>query len=339
MKLSVITIVGPGREDNLYFTLEMLARQSEPAEEILVISDGAARSGEICARFKNRLPLEHLYRPNDLCPSYSRNLAASLASHESLVFLDADILPNPKALAAWRRHLSQSPEKAWLGWFGYANTTAVDSLWLPGRRVNYLDPRFWYLSRQALEPNPYLLAYPHWFFWTANWAISKSVYAVVGGFNEQIRGWGGEDLNFASRLFAHGIQLAFSLETWAEHQQHPKSSFFYHLGGEIQQLGLQNQPVDYPLEIVASSQTLQELLDSLFEHYLPQETGLNEAGQAKIRQAGAELHFKQMAYITQVQHHLDNPSLPPLPALRRRLSVSRAATDEPPVQTASAGPE
>lgn len=265
--MSVIVSTGMGRSDNLYYCLEMLCQQTYPADEIIVISDGEPHSEFICQAFAERLPLRHHYRPNDLRVGYSRNLGVSLSNGEQLIFLDTDVMLNPEALALYAQRLEATPQACLIGYCGLDKSFESPSALITGRQVNSRDPRYASLSPTDLAPQTALRDYPHWYVWTANFAIHRTLYEKVGGFQERICGWGTEDLDFANRLYSLGTKFVYLLEVWGEHQVHPETGWFYdfnHGGSSIQLL---NEARPHQCQIVVEGPTSKRLLHLLNHVY------------------------------------------------------------------------
>lgn len=147
-------------------------------------------------------------------PGAARHLGASKTSAEILVFLDADTLPTPTAIAALaarvrilpdalvvgrRRHAdldgwSGETTAAWLDGSGPAPLLRSDPVWLADayeRTANLLDAderSFRYIISGVM-------------------ACSRVLYEDVGGFDVDRAEYGGEDWDFAARAFNQGAVL------------------------------------------------------------------------------------------------------------------------------------
>lgn len=268
MQIAVIVTTSPGREANLQACLQLLAQQSQPAQQILVIDDGSAGGGAICERFP-QLPLSYHWRPNDCRVAYSRQLGAEQTTAELLVFLDSDMLLNPKGLAAYAEYLEVFPQHALYGYFGYQQGFVAPSYWLPERQVLWCDRRFERYAPEGLEPASNMLRYPHEWAWSGNLALRRELYFAVGGFDPRFKGWGGEDLDFAWRLRQAGTPLHFFLDAWAEQQLHSRDEAFYQVPESEKTVNYhsQYQQADYKVQVLYSEAGWARLRQAIFGHY------------------------------------------------------------------------
>jgi glycosyltransferase involved in cell wall biosynthesis len=309
--ISVIICTSPGREDNLHHCLQMLTRQSHPPDEVIVVSDGASRSEFVCQPFIQSLRLQHLWRPNDMCVSRSRNRGAQRAQGRILVFLDTDVLLNPHAIAAYIRHFEQRPDDCIYGYFGYVEAFVAPSQWFPQRRVNFLDIRFCGYSPDQILPSPYLQNYPHWYALGANLGIRRTQFVRTGGFNEQLIGWGTEDLDFAERLCRNHIPIGFSIDVWGEHQLHPRSGHYYQMHGISKPFVFDSYPVPRAL-IHRSDAAEQALLRHIFTDYSVG-LDLDALSQAGYTPYHNSIVLSAEQFPQSIRHHLPGGAVPPMP--------------------------
>src|SRR5690606_23976255 len=97
----------------------------------------------------------YLWRPNDYCMSRSYNLAVAHLRADYLVFLSADILLHPQALAAYCFYQQQLPKAAVYGYFGNLREQAQPSCLFPQRQVNLADSRFQFLPVAPANNSPH----------------------------------------------------------------------------------------------------------------------------------------------------------------------------------------
>lgn len=238
LTVSVIVTTSPGRESNLAGCLELLGRQTLRPHQIIIVDDGSAEGEKVAFEFK-KLPLTYLWRPNDCRVALSRNTGAARAQGDLLIFLDSDILLNPHGLAAYAEYLTDFPTHALYGYFGYAENYLAESCLLPPRTVHWFDPRFDKYDPSGLVPASNMIRYPHEWAWSGNFALRRQLFEATGGFDPRYRGWGGEDLDFASRLLAHG-QIHFFLDAWGEQQPHNRQEAFHTLAAEAKEIRYQS---------------------------------------------------------------------------------------------------
>lgn len=210
----------------------MLTRQSEPADEVLVVDDGLSAGETVIQNFKTRLPLSYDWRPNDQSPALSRNRGAARAQRELLVFLDGDLLLQPQALAAYRAYLTGVHTALLYGYAGTHLESQAPSHWFPERQVNWLDKRYAW-DGTHLKPHPHLFHSAYEYAFAGNFALYAETYRAIGGFDERFRGWGGEDLDFAERAVQKGFEVHFLIDAWGEHQVHPRQEEFHLRPAEV----------------------------------------------------------------------------------------------------------
>ncbi len=96
-------------------TLDCLARQARPADEVIVVDDGSTdpftreRLRELCADYSTRLPIQLIEQPN-AGPSAARNTGIARATGDWILPLDADDLLTPDALERYARAIEREPE-------------------------------------------------------------------------------------------------------------------------------------------------------------------------------------------------------------------------------------
>lgn len=268
MKIAVIICTSPGREHNLEGCLQVLARQSRRADEIIIADDGSRGGQDVATRFKH-LPIQYLWRPNDCGLALSRNLGAAATSADLLVFLDTDVLLNPRGLKAYAEYLQEFPKHVLYGYFGYQQEYLAPSFFLPEREVLWCDSRYEHYAPEGLKPARNMMRFPHEWAWGGNFALMRSVYEAVGGFDARFRGWGGEDLDFASRLLAQHFQIHFFLDAWAEQQTHRHDEPFHVLPPEEREVEYEHHydEANYRVQCLHSPQGWAELSRVIFEYY------------------------------------------------------------------------
>lgn len=271
VSLSVLISTAPGREENLSHCLEMLCRQTDPDFEVHIGDDGSPQGQARAAAFQSHLRIHYHWRPNDLCVSRSRNRMVAQANSSHLILIDSDILLNPQAVQAYRKHFNAQPNRVLLGHFGCQVERVSTSCWLPGRAVHYLDQRIQGYGPKTLEITPPFHTYPYRFGWSGNHGMSRAAYLSVGGFDERYRGWGSEDMQFAFDLHQKGYRFAFLLDAWGEHQVHPRVERFHRLQKTGKQYTAADQKADYVPEIISDPGIAQQLLHTIFTHYIPED--------------------------------------------------------------------
>ena len=220
MKISFIVLTY-NRTDALLAVLRSLAEQCDARHEVVVADDGSrpdqvAMLHERCPAFN--CPVRHVWHPDvGFTAAQARNLAASQARGDYLVFLDGDCIPN-KAFVAQHTRLAEA------GCFVNGSRVLLSAsltaqvlngtMDLPNR-----PPSFWWRARLRGDSNKllHLLIWPWRLFrvkqgfqWhgirSCNFAVWQRDFAAVNGFDETFQGWGHEDADLVLRLSHLGVQ-------------------------------------------------------------------------------------------------------------------------------------
>jgi glycosyltransferase involved in cell wall biosynthesis len=179
MKLSVLVPTFDRRAD-LERCLNALEAQTAPEFEVVVAVDGStdgtlALLESIKRRFPQRLEVLSLAHGGR---ARARNVALERATGEVVLFCDDDVTLPPEAVA---RHAAFHDV--------FSDSVAVGA-------VRYTDGSLEFPAR------------PGWVNLTGmNSSVPRTVALEVGGFDEQLKGWGGEDLEFGIRLQKAGLSF------------------------------------------------------------------------------------------------------------------------------------
>ena len=227
------------RTEALLVVLRSLSEQCGAGHEVLIADDGSQPDqvrmlSEHCPIFK--CPVRHIWHPDiGFTAARARNLAASQAAGDYLVFLDGDCIPN-KTFVAQHARLAEA------GCFVNGSRVllsqsltaqVVDGLVdLPNQPVS-----FWLRARLQGDCNKllHLLVWP-WrlfrvkqsFHWngirSCNFSVWRRDFAGVNGFDETFHGWGHEDADLVLRLSHLGVQRKNGfMATEVFHLWHPEN--------------------------------------------------------------------------------------------------------------------
>ena len=202
MKFSV-QICSYNRWHLLKRALEALFSQNFPKDEyeIVFVDDGSTDTSLAMAQeLANTAPcrLRVLTKPNDGL-SRARNLGIRNCEGEILLFMDDDTFADPNLLKEhWLIH-QQHPNAVVMGWVNH---------------IEELDPQ---------GPRKYVMAdYSRSFFWTSNVSVRKKYIDQVGGFDEDFREYGWEDMELGYRLKQLGLQRHINEKAIVSHFKPPK---------------------------------------------------------------------------------------------------------------------
>ncbi len=245
IKVSVV-IPTYNRCDLLAKTLDRFTRQRMPAAEfeVIVSDDGSSDATRAVTRsFGGRLRVKYSFQEDlGFRAGAARNSGARLAVAPVLVFVDTGVMVGPDFL---RHHLAAHGEgdtdggRAVLGYaYGWKPPDLLRPL--PGlvdalnaleveevvERFKdndaFLDERHAYLEEIDFDLGRYLIPWP--MFLSLNFSVLAADFWAVGGFDEEFRGWGFEDIELGYRLFRHGLSFRMSREAWAVEWPHARDA-------------------------------------------------------------------------------------------------------------------
>jgi GT2 family glycosyltransferase len=224
VRAAVITPVA-GRHGHLSMQRRGLQRSTTAVQSHVVVGMGDRDAADLAtAQWGPPVTAVHIDVPDGRLPlSAARNAGAETAmasGADLLIFLDVDCIPAPRMVARYVECAREDPAPRLL---------CGPVAYLPppppvGYDLNTLG--------EVAGPHP---ARPHpaqdqtlrdgdpRLFWSLSFAVRRDVWARIGGFCEQYRGYGGEDTDFGQCAAAAGVRLDWTGGAEAYHQFHPTS--------------------------------------------------------------------------------------------------------------------
>ena len=210
--LSALTLVR-NRQAHLDRLVEGLMLSASPPDELIVVdmSDAPVRLPPL------GFPVRVERLAGDALPlAAARNLAAALASGDNLLFLDVDCIVSSSVCSRMQALLAEHdavvcPEVLYLPAGavrpGPLSETDLNAAGRPHPVRPF--PR----EGESLERNPGL-------FWSLAFALRRSTFHRLGGFDETYVGYGAEDTDLGFRIAREGLPLLFAGDAPVFHQHH-----------------------------------------------------------------------------------------------------------------------
>jgi len=187
-----ISIVIPVYNGAAYLeaSLKSIRELRPPPLECIVVDDGSTDGSVEIAQAAGVTVVKS---PEQRGPAYARNLGARTARGEILLFLDADVMVSPDALARLAARFSEDPERdAVIG--SYDHDPGSPNLISQYRYLLH------YYTHQRGQTRTYV-------FWTGCGAIRAGVFRAHGGFDETRTRPMMEDVELGIRLSQAGGQI------------------------------------------------------------------------------------------------------------------------------------
>ena len=158
--------------------------------------------------------------------SKARNLGATKASHDALIFLDADCVVDDNFFTEYVRCLTPDYRGIVHGhaWYMRQGVTYTQMQLERATHTQFYRPG---LDVRAAQPMVLTNAYE--LFSSIHFGCLRSTFEIIGGFDEEYRGYSCEDTDFGQRLRKLQIPLSMN-KAEAFHQYHkPSGAPFDHV--------------------------------------------------------------------------------------------------------------
>lgn len=232
MTCAEVSVIIPtfNRPRELAQTLEALGRQTSSSFEVVVADDGSDEP--LVDVIEGTFPFRMTYvrqERDGFRLAAARNLGVSAANGALLVFLDCGTLPGPRLVETYLQSAmrASAADFAAMGpTYGYdvappfASYVAelfrnADIGFRPQRYVgipglaDYRELAFAAAGPSVDVTMPWRL------FWGRNIAVAAATFDQVGGFDEDFRSYGVEDIDLGYRLHASGCRVSWEQKAWA----------------------------------------------------------------------------------------------------------------------------
>ena len=227
MPVSVIIPYYQTHAATLGMTLATIERQTYPRDmfEVIIVDDGS--DPPLKRPLDTALDVKVVRQERrGFGLARARNNGARAAAHDILLFLDSDMLTEPKWMAAHARWHHAVSDALTLGPFPYVAMDGIDldvvRQWNGSLKELLADrPKTDLWTQDYLIRIDNLISRSDNLFRlvpSGNLGISKWFYQLVGGYDESFTRWGMEDIEFAYRAYTQGGLLAPDLDAFTWHQ-------------------------------------------------------------------------------------------------------------------------
>ncbi|MEM8612307.1 MAG: glycosyltransferase [Cyanobacteria bacterium P01_H01_bin.105] len=229
LKFSII-IPTYNRPNRLELCLQSIAQLNYPSHcfEVIIVDDGSHMPlNPITEKFTSSLPLRLIQQQN-AGPASARNTGAASAQGNYLVFTDDDCQP----ASDWLMSLSDAYQK-------------VPNALVGGRTINALPNNLYSTASQLLID--YIYDYYNQtpkeatFFASNNFAMPRTLYQQLQGFDTSFPLAAGEDREFCDRWRHHGFPMHYAPAMqlnhahmltlgsfWQQHVNYGRGAFHFH---------------------------------------------------------------------------------------------------------------
>ncbi|WNO11325.1 glycosyltransferase [Teredinibacter sp. KSP-S5-2] len=247
--LDGVSIVIPTYNRNRLLDLSLLSlvNQIFPKDkyEVIVVDDGSNPKADVVVKkYESVIDLTYLYQDDQgFRVSKARNLGIKASKYKTILFIDCGVLCGPDVVSEhYALHKKRSIVAMGLPFCfetGKGIPPEIDKLLdlgelniifkLMGDDKAYIDPRYIFFQKYNFDLSN--MKTPWIFAWTCHLSVSKSSLINVGGFDENFKSWGGEDVELAIRLYDNDNKFVVARDVKTFHIPHDKNKIGRLLSG------------------------------------------------------------------------------------------------------------
>lgn len=202
--------------------------------EVVLIDDGSTDgTGEYIKGINKNYDLKYIYidRTQESSRARARNNGWKSASGEIIVFIDADILVKKDYLKELDRCFSMDKDILVIGnrvmlsenipYEAVCDRTILEKQFFTVNSSSQMEIRYYKFYRFSYNSSYQI--YPWLNVFSCNMAVPKKWLDATGGFDENFRGWGLEDIEVGYNMYKNGIKIVFNNKLEVFHQNHAGS--------------------------------------------------------------------------------------------------------------------
>ena len=255
MPLPAFSIIIPtyNRPERLGQCLQSMTRLYYPSDcfEVVVVDDGSQMSlTPIIERSEADLSLRFIQQRN-AGPASARNTGAAAAQGDYLVFTDDDCQPDPDWLNALDAAIADVPN-ALIG--GHSVNALPDNVYSTASQL-LIDYIYDYYNQTKGKAT---------FFASNNFAMPRSLYQQLEGFDTSFPLAAGEDREFCDRWRHHGLLMHYApamqlnhahrltlTSFWRQHFNYGRGAFHFHtIRSQRQSQPMQIEPLSFYVRLL-----------------------------------------------------------------------------------------
>lgn len=215
---------------NTLQVLNYLELNSDTSFEVIVIDDGSTDDTRsyISGVNKNYV-LEYIYLPRceESSRARARNYGIRRATGNIIAFIDGDIIVKPNYLLQLNKYFEYSGDIAVVGTRQLLNVP-IQSRMIEDKSFfnedvlnsNKMGIDFRHKIFNDISYNAGSMDIPFMFALTCNLAVPKKWINMIGGFDEDLKKWGIEDIEFMYRVYSKGLKILINSRDEVIHQFH-----------------------------------------------------------------------------------------------------------------------